>query len=225
MSMQRMLARLACERSQSFSQGASPGAKVENSAAYEALRALLERAEAATLLDPVDRLLYQETLKSSVKSHVEGVKVLLAPFFLYNPLYGFLLQPSQTRADQGACGLGGDEAAGFEIQAAMAAPLRPVLPRFPLLPVAMASTLAYTSSTDLDARLGLSAEAMDRAAARAAAASGGVGAPGSGLGWMRDASSLVGSGLGSLGIGKALGGNWTTGLGFQGGSAKPPEAV
>ena len=34
-------------------------------------------------------------------------------------------------------GIAGDENEGFELQTSYTAPLRPVLPRFPLLPVAM----------------------------------------------------------------------------------------
>merc|ERR1712113_240745 len=74
------------------------GATTSHNKAYEALCALHDRAEAATLSDPVDRLLYQEVLKSAVKNHVDGVKILLAPFFLYNPRYAFLFPAPGTGA-------------------------------------------------------------------------------------------------------------------------------
>lgn len=185
--------------------------------AYEALCQLHDRAEAATLSDPVDRLLYQEVLKSSVKGHIEGVKILLAPFFLHNPRYGFLF-PGQSSGGVEIGGLGRGastsvEDEGFELQTTFAPPLRPMLPqRFPLLPVAMTSALAGGSSAELDARLGLSADSAERAAARMAGAN--PSAP--------SVSSLmqsVGSGLGSSIFGKSFG--WGGGPG----GTKPPQAV
>ena len=81
-----------------------------------------------TFSDPVDRLLYQDVLllasshqpllkhvpvvlelvedmlyelrKASVSNHVQGTKVLLAPFFLHNPLYG--LMPQHRRQESSA---------------------------------------------------------------------------------------------------------------------------
>ena len=43
----------------------------------------------------------------------------------------------------GYCHMQGNENEGFELQTTFAAPLRPVLPRFPLLPVAMRLCLQY----------------------------------------------------------------------------------
>eukprot|EP00418_Pyrodinium_bahamense_P071012 CAMPEP_0179091272 /NCGR_PEP_ID=MMETSP0796-20121207/41686_1 /TAXON_ID=73915 /ORGANISM="Pyrodinium bahamense, Strain pbaha01" /LENGTH=1023 /DNA_ID=CAMNT_0020788861 /DNA_START=75 /DNA_END=3142 /DNA_ORIENTATION=+ len=185
-------------------------------AAYTALLGVLDRAESAALSDPVDRLLYQEVLKASVKTHIQGVKILLAPFFLHNPLYSFLFQ-SQVPMDRqavaglsfgsavaGATGAGGQDSDGFELQATLRPPLRPDVPRFLLLPVANA--LVHTSSAELDARLGLSSDSAERAAARAAAASAG----GAGSGAVSSLMQQVGSGLGSLGLTKALGGTWTS---------------
>lgn len=143
--------------------------------------------------------MYQEVLKSAVKSHIQGTKVLLSPFFLHNPLAAFLSQGGL------AAQAGKDE--GFELQVAFAPPMRLVLPRFPLLPVAMSAGLVYSSSSELDARLGLSSDAVERAArARAAAADQSGGA-------VSSLMQQVGSGLGSLGL---LGGGW--------GSSKTPGA-
>jgi len=174
-----------------------PGAG--NSEAYESICKLLDRIEATTLSDPVDRLLYQEVLKASVKLHIDGVKVLLSPLFMYNPLYAFLF-PGRTAevAHEGAAPPAAQEDDGFEIPPAFAPPLRPTLPRFPLLPVATVSSHAAVSH--LDARLGLGTEAERARAAAAAAASGGASGG--------KVSSLmqqfgISSGLESLGFGKA----------------------
>jgi hypothetical protein len=186
--------------------------------AYEALCQLHDRAEAATLSDPVDRLLYQEVLKSSVKNHVEGVKVLLAPFFMYNPRYAFLF-PKLGAESASATNTAEDD--GFELQTTFGAPLRPMLPqRFPLLPV-VSSALAVSSSADLDARLGLSSDSAERAAARMSG--GNPSAPS-----VSSVLQSVGSGLGSFGgFGKDSFGGFGKSL-FGGGSGaanKPPEAV
>jgi len=188
--------------------------------------AVLERAEATALSDPVDRLLYQEVLKTSVKGHVAGVRILLAPFFLHNPLYGFLFQsqPGAAERQNPVGNVAGKEGDGFELQATFVPPLRPAAPRFLLLPVANASALAHASSSELDARLGLSADSAQRAAARGGAASA-AGATGSGA-----VSSLMQQvGLGSLGLGKSwapLGSNWPSGWGGGGAAGmRPPEAV
>eukprot|EP00927_Polykrikos_kofoidii_P039927 TRINITY_DN34215_c0_g1_i1.p1 TRINITY_DN34215_c0_g1~~TRINITY_DN34215_c0_g1_i1.p1 ORF type:complete len:1060 (-),score=232.87 TRINITY_DN34215_c0_g1_i1:546-3725(-) len=213
--------RLALSATSVDDANATVGATGGTNAAYEALRNLLDQTEASALADPVDRTLYQPVLKAAVKIHVQGVRILLAPFFLHNPLYSFHFQ-RQAGSDT-------NEGDGFEIQASFAPPLRPTLPRFPLLPVAAASALGV-SSAELDARLGLGAHSADSAAARASAAAGGSGAAGAAV------SSLtqhVGSALGSWGLGKAgpgllggLGGNWTSGWGGAGGGGgmRPPEA-
>jgi hypothetical protein len=180
--------------------------------AYEALCALHDKVEATTLSDPVDRLLYQEVLKSAVKGHIEGVKILLGPFFQHNPRYGFLF-PGQGTGGVELSTFGGATSAsaeddGFELQTTFAPPLRPMLPqRFPLLPVAMTSALTGGNSAELDVRLGLSADSAERAAARMSGAN--PGAP--------SVSSLIQTGLGTFGFGKAL-------FGGPGGT-KPPQAV
>lgn len=181
--------------------------------AYEALCGLHDRAEAATLSDPVDRLLYQEVLKSSVQSHIEGVRILLAPFFLHNPRYGFLFPGQNAGALGGATSAPvGDDS--FELQTTFAPPLRPMLPqRFPLLPVAMTSALVGGSSAELDARLGLSADSANRAAAHMSGAN--QSAP--------SVSSLMQSGLSGLGGLTGFGKNF--GWGGGSGGAKPPQAV
>lgn len=119
-----------------LSAAASPGA-----AALEALHDLLTKTEAVAFSDPVDRVLYQDLLKASVNNHVQETKVLLAPFFIQNPLYGSLSQnqPGVTRSNskQGLTSGSAGDNEGFELETSYAAPLRPVLPRFPLLPVAM----------------------------------------------------------------------------------------
>eukprot|EP00747_Dinoflagellata_sp_TGD_P210541 gnl/TRDRNA2_/TRDRNA2_83808_c0_seq1.p1 gnl/TRDRNA2_/TRDRNA2_83808_c0~~gnl/TRDRNA2_/TRDRNA2_83808_c0_seq1.p1 ORF type:complete len:969 (+),score=197.33 gnl/TRDRNA2_/TRDRNA2_83808_c0_seq1:71-2908(+) len=191
---------------------ARPAASQASGASYEVLSGLLDSAEKVALNDPVDRLLYQEVLKSSVNSHVEGVKILLAPFFLHNPLYGFLFPAAGGALGEAATA----ESDSFELQAAFAPPLRPMLPRFPLLPVATASTLAHSGTAELDARLGLSADAAERAAARAAA-SANAGGGNTVNAMMRQ----VGSGLDGLGLGKALGG-WLSGTPQQPGRVPQP---
>lgn len=189
--------------------------------AYEALCSLHDRAEAATLSDPVDRLLYQEVLKSAVKGHIEGVKILLAPFFLHNPRYGFLF-PGQTAGgvELGALGRSAVASAdedGFELQTTFAPPLRPMLPqRFPLLPVAMTSALAGGSTAELDARLGLSSDSAERARAQMSGAN--PAAP-SVTSMMQGLGKIGNAGL-SLGFGK----NWASGWG-GGPGGKPPQAV
>lgn len=197
-----------------LSMGPAAGAASGNSSgsgdtAYDALCTLLDRTESTTLSDPVDRLLYQDVLKASVKSHIEGVKILLAPFFLHNPLFGFLFPAQGAASDAGA-----GEGDGFELNVTFAPPLRPMLPRFPRLPTsdsgfATASSLAHGSS-DLDARLGLSADSDKRAGARILPDTA------SGV-----ASSLMQQvGLSSFGFGKA----WSA-LGGSSGGGKAPEAV
>jgi len=185
--------------------GASRQARTED-AAYEVLKSVLERAESTALSDPVDRLLYQEVLTASVKSHVQSVKLLLAPFYLHNPLYSFLFQ-SQCPGSSPKAGIGSrSEAEGFELQATFVPPLRAAAPRFALLPVANASALAHTPATDFDAQW-----SADRAAARAAATSTAATGGGSGA-----VSSLM-QGLSGLGLGKAR--DWASGWGG------PPQAV
>ncbi|CAJ1329377.1 unnamed protein product [Effrenium voratum] len=122
-------------------------AAVAGSKPLEHLRDLLAQGEAVAFSDPVDRLLYQDLLKASVNNHVQETKVLLAPFFLQNPLYGFLSQAPVTRSNSKGINAGENE--GFELQVSFTAPLRPVLPRFPLLPVAM----NVNAMSDLDRRL------------------------------------------------------------------------
>jgi len=182
--------------------------------AYDALCALLDRTESATLSDPVDRLLYQDVLKASVKSHIEGVKILLAPLFRHNPLYGFLFPGQGLGSSAAEAGAGDGD--GFELNVTFAPPLRPMLPRFPRLPTSdsgfsTASSLAHGAS-DFDARLGLGADAADRAGSRAAPA----GAAATAASLMQQVGS--GIGLGSFGgFGNAL---------FGGGKkGSKPEAV
>lgn len=207
--------------------GATPSPPAPGRAAYEALVALKDKTEAAALSDPVDRTLYQPVLKATVKLHVQEVRILLGPLFLHNSLYGVLF------ASKGAVGATPSGGEGFEIQqAAFALPIRPALARFPLLPVATASSLAhaFASSAELDARLGLSAGSAgsaERAAARAAAASAANIGAGAAVSKM---TQQVGSALGSLGLGSSgglgagLGGlgkawpasTWATGWGAAG---------
>jgi len=179
--------------------------------AHDALCDVLKRVEEVTLSDPVDRLLYQEVLKTSVQSHIEGVKVVLAPFFMQNPLFNFL--QGRGPVAEGTPGLASATGDGFELQATFAAPLRPMLPRFPLLPVAMASSLS-AGVADFDSRLGLPGESGDRMGSRSGTGPGGAGT--------KSLIQQVGSGLESFGLagmGKAfpLGGM----LGW-GGDARPP---
>jgi len=195
--------------------GAAPGAVAQDSsrAAYNEILALLERTEAVALSDPVDRTLYQPVLKSAVKIHVQEVRILLGPFFQHNSLYGVLF-PALTSNTAGVPGnvastAAGDSAGdGFEIQqAAFALPLRSTsnLPRFPLLPFASASSLA-ASSAELDARLGLSADSAQRAAALGAAGAAGASAANTGAAAVSALTQQVGSALGSLGgLGQGLG--------------------
>ncbi|CAE7624468.1 Scn11a [Symbiodinium pilosum] len=165
-----------------LSASAAPG-----TGAYESLRELLTKAESVAFSDPVDRLLYQDVLKASVSNHVQGTKVLLAPFFLHNPLYGYLSQSGSSGAlRSNSKPTISNENEGFELQTTFAAPLRPVLPRFPLLPVAM----NVSATSDLD-RLRLDPPA--RKAEPKAASS-----------LMQQAGGLVGSGLGTLKFGAAL---------------------
>merc|ERR1719362_2820534 len=188
--------------------GASRQERTED-AAYEVLKSVLERAESTALSDPVDRLLYQEVLTASVKSHVQSVKLLLAPFYLHNPLYSFLFQSHCTAAGGSTpkSGVGSrSEPEGFELQSTFVPPLRTAAPRFALLPVANASVLAHTPATDFDAQWS-AARAAARAAATSTAATGG----GSGA-----VSSLM-QGLSGLGLGKAR--DWASGWGG------PPQAV
>lgn len=164
-----------------LSAAAAPGA-----GAYESLRELLTKVESVTFSDPVDRLLYQDVLKASVSNHVQGTKVLLAPFFLHNPLHGYLSQSASGTVRSNSKPALGNENEGFELQTTFAAPLRPVLPRFPLLPVAM----NVSATSDLE-RLRLDPPA--RKAEPKAASS-----------LMQQAGGLVGSGLGTLKFGAAL---------------------
>jgi len=192
-------------------------------AAYEVLKSVLERAESVALSDPVDRLLYQEVLTASVKSHVQSVKLLLAPFYLHNPLYSFLFQSHCTaaRGSTPKSGVGSrSEPEGFELQSTFAPPLRTAAPRFALLPVANASVLAHTPAMDFDARFGLGPESADRAAARAAATSTAAAGGGSGT-----VSSLMQQ-VGGLALGKAS--DWASGWMGGGpgtGMVRPPQAV
>jgi hypothetical protein len=190
--------------------GAASGAVAQDSgrAAYNEILALLERTEAVALSDPVDRTLYQPVLKSAMKIHVQEVRIILGPFFQHNSLYGVLF-PALAGGAPGHTSLtAGDSAGdGFEIQqAAFALPLRSTsnLPRFPLLPFASASSLAYASSSDLDARLGLSAYSAQRATNTGAAA--GASATNTGAAAVTalfGSAQQVGSAMGSLGIGQA----------------------
>mmetsp|Transcript_16580 Transcript_16580/g.29014 ORF Transcript_16580/g.29014 Transcript_16580/m.29014 type:complete len:965 (-) Transcript_16580:47-2941(-) len=192
-----------------LSAGAGPGG-----AAYEELRNLLGQAESAAFSDPVDRLLYQDVLKSAVTSHVQGTKVLLAPFFIHNPLYEFLSQ-----GPSGNLGPSASSDDGFELQSTFAPPLRPVLPRFPLLPIAM-NVAGAGSGPDLD-RLRFDPE---RARAGKAGPHGDTGAGAAVSQLMQQAGGLVGSGLGSLGISSGLlGSNW--GYPASGQQSRPPEAL
>jgi len=189
------------------------------------LKSVLERAESTALSDPVDRLLYQEVLTASVKSHVQSVKLLLAPFYLHNPLYRFLFQSQCTPVGGSTpkSGVGSrSEPEGFELQATFVPPLRTAAPRFALLPVANATVLAHTPAMDFDARFGFGPESVDRAAARAAATS--TAATGSGSG----AVSSVMQGLSGLGLGKARDGLMASLWGGGGpgtGMPRPPQAV
>eukprot|EP00448_Togula_jolla_P021094 CAMPEP_0170572620 /NCGR_PEP_ID=MMETSP0224-20130122/2315_1 /TAXON_ID=285029 /ORGANISM="Togula jolla, Strain CCCM 725" /LENGTH=856 /DNA_ID=CAMNT_0010895125 /DNA_START=37 /DNA_END=2604 /DNA_ORIENTATION=- len=81
-----------------LSVGGQSGESVNSS--YEALSQLLDRSEAVALNDPVDRLLYQEVLRASVKAHIEVTRVLLAPLFLHNPLHGFLFDEASGAQGQ-----------------------------------------------------------------------------------------------------------------------------
>lgn len=201
--------RIALSSEPTAGPGGAPSGGV--SGAYDNLCSLLDRAEAAALNDPVDRLLYQEVLRYSVKGYIEGVKMLLLPLFQHNPLHGFL----SSGRDEGP-GAGGDHQ-GFELQAVFAPPLRPTLNRFPLLPVAMTSALSHASASDLDARLGFSDVTGNRGG------DSGTGPAGAAM------PSITGA-LGALG----LGGGWTSGLGGKswgfgasagGGAGRPPQAV
>merc|ERR1740120_461396 len=123
--------------------------------AYEALRSLLDRTEALVLSDAVDRLLYQEVLKASVRDHTQGVKILLAPFYRDNPLYGFRFQTSQSGGALAAKGQASKKDEAFDLQTTKHQPFRQVLPRFPMLPVAMGSSWTGGASSEFDARLGI----------------------------------------------------------------------
>lgn len=182
------------------------GREPASGSAYDELRNLLDTAESIAFSDPVYRFLYQEVMKVAVKSHVQGVRVLLAPLFQHNPLYAFLFESQSGLAvDPGSLGAGAAGAAagssqegeGFELQMNFALPFRSMLPRFPLLPVAMASSFGHASSAELDARLGLSSDSAERAAARAASAA--AGNP-SGTGAVSSLMQSVSGGLGSLGF-------------------------
>eukprot|EP00929_Paragymnodinium_shiwhaense_P077247 TRINITY_DN39782_c0_g1_i1.p1 TRINITY_DN39782_c0_g1~~TRINITY_DN39782_c0_g1_i1.p1 ORF type:complete len:1057 (-),score=281.06 TRINITY_DN39782_c0_g1_i1:120-3290(-) len=205
--------------------GANDVAAGKSTPSYEALTQLLDRTEAVALADAVDRTLYQPVLKSAVKSHVQGVRMLLAPFFLHNPLYGFHFNSGAGDAAMGST----SESDGFEIQATFAPPLRPTLPRFPLLPVATASALANVSSADLQARLGAQASAASAAGRGLPGGSpgaGGVSALTQQVGSAFEAFGASGlnltkAGQGLLGWG---GSNFGAMMGGRPGGAKP-EAV
>lgn len=203
--------------------GATPGTVAQDSsrAAYNEILALLERTEAVALSDPVDRTLYQPVLKSAVKIHVQEVRILLGPFFQHNSLFGVLFPvlTGNAAGNVASTAAGGSAGDGFEIQqAAFALPLRSTsnLPRFPLLPFATASSLAHASSAELDARLGLSANSAQRAAALGAAgAAAGASATNTGAAAVTALTQQVGSALGSLGIGQGFGltKGWYSGAG------------
>lgn len=199
--------------------------------AYEKLREIIAQAESVAYSDPVDRLLYQDVLKFAVSSHVQGTKVLLAPFFLHNPLYDFLSK-SQTPTGPSTASSKASEGDAFELQTSFVLPLRSVLPRFPLLPVAMnpAASLVRNpaGSSDLDRlRLGVEPGVRLPAAGKHGPGQGDSGASAAMSSLMQQAGGLVGSGLGGL-----LGSNWGGGgrTGGPGGyppsgNARPPEAV
>lgn len=180
--------------------GKGGGTSAAPSAADEPLSKLTQIVEDVTLSDPVDRLLYQEVMTVSVENHVEAVKILLSPFFLHNPLYSFLTSGQASFAGAGASATGSP---GFEIQATFAPPLRPVLPRFPLLPVA--TTSIARPSSELDARMGLGRDAASPAAASGGSVSSLMQQVGSGLGSL----SLGSLGLGAPKLGGSLWGGMT----------------
>lgn len=166
------------------------------SPAYLSLCELLDEAEAATLADPVDAMLYQEVLKSCVTLHIEAVRLVLAPFFSHNALYNYLGSALPA------------EKPPYEIQATFSAPLRTMLPRFPLLPVATSMSMG----PDLDMRLDLGAQYQTRPDANASGnAAGGLDS------LMKAGGGLVAQGNAALG---KLGGVWSSW-----GAATKPEAV
>lgn len=145
---------------------AAPGEEEPSDAEdYRNLVRLVEKLERAILNDPVDRLLYQKVLKSALAQHVEAVRVLLSPFFLFNPQYNYLAASSVGAAEGSSSGSSSKDG-GLNIQATFAAPMHQVLPRFPLLPLAISSAYrAQTVSAELDARLG-TRQGLDRPGAR-----------------------------------------------------------
>jgi len=193
-------------------------------ATYEALVALLDRTEAVALADAVDRTLYQPVLKSAVKSHVQGVRMLLNPYYMFNPLYGYHFQSKGSGASDGVGSA--VESEGFDIQATFAPPLRPTLPRFPLLPVATASALASVSSGgDLQGRLGAQPSGLHPGARPLPPGSaGGVSALSQQVGSAFEAIGASGLSLGKAGQGLlGFGSNWATAA--MGGGKPEPKAV
>lgn len=116
------------------------------------------------------------------------------------------------------------ESDGFLIQTAFQPPLHNVLPRFPLLPVAMSSTLRARGATEhLNAQLGTTQSYHDRTAQGTAAGGGAVSSlmqqVGGGL--MSTAGAAGKMGFASLGSGLGM----STGWGFGGAKAteKPSQ--
>lgn len=196
-------------------------------ASYDSLCALTDKVEQAALFDPVDRLLYQEVLKSAVLTHVDSVKVILAPLFIHNPLYSYHFLKGGDGGKTATI-----ETEGFIIQTTFQPPLHNVLPRFPLLPVAMSSTLRARGATEhLNAQLGSTQGYAQHTAPGTAAGGGAVSSlmqqvGGGLLGTAATAASATGKmGLGGLGLGSGLGGLGVGGL-FGGAKATDkPSAV
>lgn len=196
-----------------------PGSAYEALSGSQASKGLLDTVEAVALSDPVERILIQEVVEAAVKSHVQSVRILLAPLFLHNPTYAWLFQ-NQPLLKGGAAGDASPKSDddSFELQYDYAPPLRQQLPRFPLLPVAMASTTL--SPAELDPRMGLGPD-MDRGAARGNAPNIGAGPPGAG-----GVTSLMQS-VGTFGAslwGAARGPGGASGAGI-GGAGRMPEHV
>eukprot|EP00930_Biecheleria_cincta_P096230 TRINITY_DN88104_c0_g1_i1.p1 TRINITY_DN88104_c0_g1~~TRINITY_DN88104_c0_g1_i1.p1 ORF type:complete len:993 (-),score=182.72 TRINITY_DN88104_c0_g1_i1:134-3112(-) len=212
-----------------LSAGADSGAP-----AYEKLRDIIAQAESVAFSDPVDRLLYQDVLKFAVNSHVQSTRVLLAPFFLHNPLYNFLSQ-SPTGTGPSTAKSKASEGDAFELQTSFVLPLRSVLPRFPLLPVAMNAAASLVrnpaGSSDLD-RLRLGAQPADRlrhpAVGKHGSGQGDSGAGAAVSSLMQQAGGLVGGGWGGLLTSSWGGGSRTLAAQARypsSGNTRPPEAV
>lgn len=223
----------------------STGQPDTGSNAYEKLRLLVKRLEDRIFADPVNRLLYPPAIKVAVKSHVQGVALIFAPFLLDNPLYDLRCHselPIGTPRSQaeGTPHLSSvrrgsshyiSEGEGMQLQASKHQPFREVLARFPLLPVAMGPSL------DPNVRR-ISGDAARRMSFEQGVPGPAVGAQSGGVAGVDTAvaaaASLVqqmGSGLGSLGFGKAfapIGGSWATGWSAAGSGAsgtRPAEAM